>query len=56
MDNLIAGATMLKFKLDFKRDVTDYNGNQFSFTDKDGATRKVGACKIQSYNPRCNHI
>lgn len=55
MDNLIAGATMLKFKLDFKRNVTDYNGNQFSFTDKDGATKKVG-CYLAKYNPTTQDV
>ena len=46
---------MLKFKLDFKRDVTDYNGNQFSFTDKDGATKKVG-CYLAKYNPTTQDV
>lgn len=55
MDKLIAGATMLKFKLDFKKNVTEYNGNQFCFEDKNGAVKKVG-CYLAKYNPTTNKV
>lgn len=50
-NELIAGATFLKFKLDFRKSVRELNNNRFIFTDKDN-TDKVVACYVARYNPR----
>ena len=55
MNKLIAGATMLKFKLDFKKNVTEYNDNQFSFVNKDGDIKKVG-CYLAKYDPTTQEV
>jgi len=54
-NNLIAGATFLKMKLDFKRDVVSLNENLITFVAQDGAHKKV-RCYQAKYNPITNKV
>lgn len=54
-NNLIAGATFLKMKLDFKRDVVSLSENLITFIAQNGETKKV-RCYQAKYNPRTNKV
>lgn len=55
MEELIAGATFLKFKLDFKKNVTSLDGNKISLLSSDGEIKYV-RCYLAKFHPKTKQV
>jgi len=55
MENLIAGATFLKMKLDFNKDVKELKGNRIMLLASDGSEIVI-RCYVAKYNPKTDKV
>jgi len=55
MENLIAAATFLKMKLDFKKDVKELEDNRIMLLASDGSEIIV-RCYVAKYNPKTDKV
>jgi hypothetical protein len=55
MEELIAGATFLKFKLDFKKNVTSLDKNKITLMSSSGETKLV-RCYLAKFNPKTGRV